>query len=95
MDGLETVKICTAYDYEGERISLPPYGADALEACTPVYETMPGWQETTAGMTNYDDLPVNARKYLDRISDLTELPIDIVSTGAERDHTIIRNHPFA
>ncbi len=94
MDKLERVKICTAYEYQDERITLPPYGADAMEQCQPIYEEMDGWQESTAGIREYDRLPVNARKYLQRLSTLMELPIDIVSTGAERDDTIIRRHPF-
>ena len=94
MDKLERVKICTAYEYQDERIALPPYGADAMEQCQPIYEEMDGWQESTAGIREYDRLPVNARKYLERLSALMELPIDIVSTGAERDDTIIRRHPF-
>ncbi len=94
MDKLERVKICTAYEYQDERIALPPYGADAMEQCQPIYEEMDGWQESTVGIREYDRLPVNARKYLERLSALMELPIDIVSTGAERDDTIIRRHPF-
>ncbi|NKB77028.1 MAG: adenylosuccinate synthase [Gammaproteobacteria bacterium] len=94
MDGLETVKICTSYEYKGNSIGLPPYGADALEQCVPVYETMSGWNEKTEGIRDYTSLPVNAKKYLDRISELSDLPIDIVSTGAERDDTIVCKHPF-
>ncbi len=94
MDGLETVKICIAYDFEGEQLSLPPYGAEAMEKCVPVYEELPGWHESTDGVVNYDDLPANARAYLDRMSELSGLPIDIISTGAERDHTIVLKHPF-
>ncbi|NKB64684.1 MAG: adenylosuccinate synthase [Gammaproteobacteria bacterium] len=94
MDGLEVVKICTSYQYKGESITLPPYGADALGECTPVYETMPGWKEVTAGVRDYESLPTNAKKYLGRISELIGLPIDIVSTGAERDDTMVLKHPF-
>ena len=61
----------------------------------PVYEELPGWSSPTEGIRNYDDLPENARKYLDRMSELTGLPVDIVSTGAERNDTIIKRHPFA
>lgn len=95
MDGLETVKICTGYRFNGELVSLPPYGAESMGLCEPVYEELPGWQEPTAGVRHYDQLPQNARAYLDRMSELSELPIDIISTGAERDDTIIVRHPFA
>ncbi len=94
MDGIDTVKICIAYEYKGQRLTLPPYGAEAMEQCAPVYEELPGWQESTDGVVEYAHLPDNARAYLDRVSELSGLPIDIVSTGAERDHTIILKHPF-
>ncbi len=94
MDGLETVRICTRYELDGGEVELPPYGAEAMARCRPVYEELPGWQESTAGARSYDDLPVNARAYLDRMSGLCELPVDIISTGAERDDTIILRHPF-
>ncbi len=94
MDGLETIKICTRYAVDDREVELPPYGADAMARCQPIYEVLPGWQESTAGMREYGELPVHARAYLDRMSTLSGLPIDIVSTGAERDHTIILRHPF-
>ena len=95
MDGLETVRICTRYELDGSEVDLPPYGAEALARCRPVYEDLPGWPGSTAGARDYDDLPANARAYLERMSELCELPIDIISTGAERDDTIILRHPFA
>jgi adenylosuccinate synthase len=94
MDGFEVVKICTGYRYNGELIDLPPYGADAVELCEPVYEEMPGWQESTEGIRDYGKMPVNARAYLDRISSLLEVEIDIISTSPERDDTIVLKHPF-
>ena len=94
LDGLDEVKICVAYRRGGERLALPPYGAAALAECEPVYETHPGWGESTGGARRYDDLPPNARAYLARIAELSELPVDIISTGAERDDTIIVKHPF-
>jgi adenylosuccinate synthase len=94
MDGLEIVKICTGYRYKGEVVELPPYGADAVERCEPVYEEMPGWQESTEGIRGYGKLPGNARAYLDRISSLLDVDIDIISTSPERDDTIILRHPF-
>jgi len=94
MDGLEKVRICTSYELDGKNITLPPYGAEAMERCKPVYEEMDGWSETSEGVRNYDQLPANARAYLDRMSELTGLPINIVSTGAEREDTIVLQHPF-
>ena len=94
MDGLDTVRICTRYELDGAAVDLPPYGAEALARCRPVYEDLPGWPGSTAGARDYDDLPANARAYLERMSELCELPIDIISTGAERDDTIILRHPF-
>ncbi len=94
MDGLETVRICTRYELDGQEVDLPPYGAEAMARCRPVYEELPGWERSTAGARSFDELPANARAYLDRMSELCELPVDIVSTGAERDDTIILRHPF-
>ena len=94
LDGLETIRICASYDYQGENIHMPPLGADAIEQCTPVYETMPGWSESTVGAKSLDDLPENARNYLKRLEEAVGVPVDIVSTGPERDETIIVKHPF-
>ncbi len=94
LDQLERINICTAYRRHGEHIELPPYGAEAMSECEPVYESLDGWQQSTAGIRRYDDLPPNAKAYLARISALSGLPIDIVSTGAERNDTIIVTHPF-
>jgi len=94
LDGFETIKICTAYKINGQMRETPPSGADALALCEPVYEEMPGWKESTAGVKRYDDLPDNARSYLRRIEALTGAPVDIISTGPERDETIILRHPF-
>jgi adenylosuccinate synthase len=94
LDGLETLKICTRYRYQGEEIELPPLGADAIEQCKPVYEELPGWTDSTVGIRDYDALPANARAYLKRLEEVVNVPVDIVSTGPERDETIILNHPF-
>jgi adenylosuccinate synthase len=72
----------------------PPLLADHYADCEPVYEDMPGWKESTIGVTEYDALPGAARRYLERIGDLVGVPLDIVSTGADRAHTIVRRHPF-
>lgn len=95
LDGLETLKICTKYELDGKLIDRPPYGADDFERCHPVYEEMPGWSETTVGARTLDALPNNARCYLDRIQELLGVNVDIISTGAERDDTIVIHHPLA
>lgn len=94
LDKMPEVRICTGYRYEGDTIDILPFGADAVAQCEPVYESMPGWSESTFGTTRYDELPTNARRYLDRLSELTGIPISIVSTGPDRDHTILRVNPF-
>jgi adenylosuccinate synthase len=94
LDGLDVLRVCTGYRYEGQVRSTPPSGADALAKCEPVYEEVPGWTESTLGVRRFDKLPVNAQKYLKKIEESTEARIDIISTGAERDDTIILRHPF-
>ena len=94
LDGMETLKLCTSYKYDGENLEFPPLGADAIEKCEPVYEEMPGWTESTEGVRDYDSLPENAKKYLKRMEEIVGVPVDIISTGPERDETIILNHPF-
>jgi len=94
MDGLKTIKLCTAYECEGEVLDTPPVGAEAYELCKPVYEEMPGWDDCTEGMTVYDDLPENAKAYLKRLEEVVGVPIDIISTGPERNQNVVLRHPF-
>jgi adenylosuccinate synthase len=94
LDELDTIKICTAYRYDGKLRETPPSGAEALEKCEPVYEEMPGWKTSTLGVRQFDKLPPAAQNYLKRIEQLTETRVDIISTGAERDDTIVLRHPF-
>ncbi len=94
LDGLDSIRLCVGYTCEGEELETPPAAVETLEACEPVYEEMPGWQESTLGITRYEDLPQNARDYLRRLEELTEKPIDIVSTGPDRSQTIVLRHPF-
>ncbi len=94
MDGLDTIRICTGYKTADGLRDTPPVGAEAFETCEPVYEDMPGWQESTVGVKDYDTLPANARAYLKRIEEVTGVPVDIISTGPDRNETIILNHPF-
>jgi adenylosuccinate synthase len=94
LDGLREIRICTHYQVGGERVDLIPTGADEVARCRPIYETMPGWQETTLGAKSFSALPGAARTYLSRIEQLTGIPIAMVSTGADRDETILVRHPF-
>lgn len=95
LDGLPELKICTGYTLNGKVIKLLPMGSDEVADCQPIYESLPGWSESTVGATTQDGLPVAARDYLARIEALCEIPIDIISTGPERNETILRRHPFA
>jgi adenylosuccinate synthase len=94
LDGLKDLQLCVGYELDGERTDILPMGADEIERCVPIYETLPGWSEPTVGVTDYDKLPVNARLYLQRIEQVTGVPIDIVSTSPDRDHTILKRHPY-
>lgn len=95
LDGLSELKICTAYQLDDKLIDLLPMGADEVANCQPIFKTLPGWTQSTVGITAYADLPEAARVYLQCIEDLCEVPIDIISTGPERDETILRRHPLA
>jgi adenylosuccinate synthase len=94
LDGLATVRICVAYELDDERISGFPLLIDRFADCKPVYEDMQGWTESTVGVTSYAELPTNAQIYLQRIEELVGIPVDMISTGPDRDQTIIRQHPF-
>ena len=78
----------------GERVDILPLDADDIVACEPIYESMSGWSGTTVGAQGWDALPHEARAYLHRIEEICEIPIDVISTGPERDETILRRHPF-
>jgi adenylosuccinate synthase len=95
LDGLDTIKLATAYQFQGEEVTVPPGGADNFEECEPIYIEMPGWQQTTMGLQNWDELPAEAIAYLRKIEEICGVPIDIVSTGPDRAETIVLNHPFA
>jgi adenylosuccinate synthase len=94
LDGAESLKICVGYDIDGSMSEILPVGAEELARCVPVYEEMPGWQESTVGVKAHDKLPKNARAYLARVEKLCGVPIDLISTGPERDETIVLRHPF-
>lgn len=95
LDGLEKIKIGVGYRYKGEFLDVLPYGAQGASDAEPVLEEMAGWSESTVGVTEYDKLPVNARRYIERISEICEIPIDMVSTGPDRVETIVLQHPLA
>ncbi len=95
LDGLESLKIAVSYNYQGQTISVPPTGAENFEACEPNYIEIPGWQESTIGLQSYEQLPGAAQSYLKKIESLSGVPIDIVSTGPDREETIVLKHPFA
>ncbi|MCL4315658.1 MAG: adenylosuccinate synthase [Gammaproteobacteria bacterium] len=94
LDGLDTLSLCVGYRCNGVERLTPPVGAEAYADCEPIYVEMPGWQESTIGITDYKKLPANARAYIKRIEEISETPIDIVSTGPDRAQTIILRHPF-
>jgi adenylosuccinate synthase len=94
LDGLKELKLCVGYELDGHETDILPLGADEISRCVPIYETMEGWSESTVGVTDYDRLPVSARLYLQRIEQVTGVPIDIISTSPDRDHTIMKRHPY-
>jgi adenylosuccinate synthase len=94
LDGLPEIKMGVGYELDGRRIDILPLDADEIVACRPIYETFPGWTEKTVGLTRWDELPANARRYLERVQELIGAPIDMVSTGPDREHTILLRHPY-
>ncbi len=94
MDGMDVVRLGVGYRINGADYDILPVGADALSECEAVYEEMPGWSESTLGIQRYEDLPAAARAYLERIAQVCQVPVDMVSTGPDRDETIVLRHPF-
>lgn len=90
LSGFDTINICVAYELDGKRVEYFPSDVDDLARVKPIYETLPGWSEDITGVRNYEDLPENAKKYLDRISEVVGKPVAIVSVGPSRDQTIIK-----
>ena len=95
LDGLESIKVCVGYELNGEKIEDFPLDIALLDKCIPIYQEFSGWQTSTIGITNYSDLPKNARFYLEWIEHNLNIPIDIVSTGPDREQTIIKKNPFS
>ena len=94
LDGLREIQVCVGYRLDGRTLDILPLDADEIAACEPVYETLPGWADSTAGLTSWEQLPAPARRYLERVQALIGAPIDMVSTGPDRAHTILLRHPF-
>lgn len=95
LDGLETIRICVGYKDEQGAVIAAPTDADSYIGLQPVYEEMAGWSESTLGAKTLEELPVNARHYIARLEELVGAPIDIISTGPDRNETIVLRHPFA
>ena len=95
LDGIDELKLCTGYELDGHITDILPMGAEEIARCQPIYETMPGWSQTTVGVTKYDALPPAAQRYLKRIEEVTGVPIHMISTSPDRDHTILLRNPYA
>ena len=95
LDGIDELKLCTGYELDGQITDILPMGAEEIARCKPIYEAMPGWTQTTVGVTQYDKLPLAAQRYLSRIEEVTGVPIHMISTSPDRDHTILLRNPYA
>jgi adenylosuccinate synthase len=95
LDGLDTIRVGVGYRSNGEVVAQPPLSIEGYAALEPVYEEVPGWAESTVGITEYQALPANARRYLERLQALVNVPIGLISTGPDRDQMIVLRHPFA
>jgi adenylosuccinate synthase len=95
LDGLEEMKICTGYRIDGRFSDILPVGADDLERCEPVYESMAGWSDSTVGVKTLVGLPAAARAYIKRMEEVCGVPVDMISTGPDREETIVLRHPFS
>ena len=94
LDGLDVIRVCVGYRIGDKTVAEPPLSVDSYADIEPVYEEMPGWSDSTVGITDYAALPANARSYLERLQALVKVPLDIISTGPDRDETIVLRHPF-
>src|SRR6478752_2147249 len=94
LDGLDTIRICVGYRINGVVTPEPPMSVEGYAEVQPVYEELPGWRESTVGITAYEALPANARAYLERLARLVDVPVDMISTGPDREQTIVLQHPF-
>ena len=94
LDGVETLRLGVGYRLDAAMSDILPVGAETLERCEPVYEDIPGWQQSTVGLKRCNELPASAQHYLERIEQICGVPVDVVSTGPDREETIVRRHPF-
>jgi adenylosuccinate synthase len=94
LDGLDTVRVAVGYKVGNETRDILPTGAEALAICEPVYEEHPGWKESTVGVKAFDKLPKNAQSYMRRLEALVGAPVALISTGPDREETIVLRHPF-
>ena len=94
LDGIETIRLCVGYKLDGKTLDVLPRGAEAVARCEPIYEDFKGWTESTVGITDWNKLPKAAQDYLKRVQEICGKPIAMVSTGPERDETILLQHPF-
>ena len=94
LDGVETLRVCVGYRMDDAIRDILPVGAEVLARCEPVYEDVAGWNESTVGLKGYAQLPPNAQRYLRRIEEICGVPIDVISTGPDREETIVQRHPF-
>ena len=94
LDELDVIRICTGYQLNGKPVEVPPIGAEGFSKIEPIYEELPGWKTSTYGVTRYEDLPEAARRYLERMREVTETEIALISTGPDREHTIVLRNPF-
>jgi len=95
LDGIDELKLCTGYELDGHITDILPMGAEEISRCVPIYETLPGWSQSSVGVTQYDKLPAAAQHYLRRIEEITGVPIHMISTSPDRDHTILLRNPYA
>lgn len=95
LDGLDELKLCTGYELDGHKTDILPMGAEEISRCVPIYETMPGWSQSSVGVTEYEKLPAAAQHYLKRIEEITGVPVHMISTSPDRDHTILLRNPYA
>ena len=94
LDGFEVLKICIGYEVNGQRINYFPADTQSQKSCTPIYEEMPGWSETTFGARSWDNLPINAVRYIKRLEELTKIKVALLSTSPKREDTILIKDPF-
>ena len=95
LDGMETIQMCVGYELaDGTTTNILPFGSDKVEGCKPIFETFPGWKGTTFGVKQFDDLPAEAKTYLKRMEAVCGVPVDMISTGPDRDETIVLRHPY-